>query len=146
MHFEDLVGDRNLMLKRTRYSTFQICELFGIARPRLQEWIVRGYIKPSIQKSVSRGTKNVLSKNDLYKLKIFDIFFRFGMSRRTLGVFLDVFRYKSAEDIIEAGHKYLIWFGPQMEKYISDPLMDNEVERSVYLEIITSAMEDRNRV
>ena len=54
-------------------TTFTVTDIekLRIKRERLQDWMVRGFIEPSIQKAFGQGTKNLFNIYDLYKIQIF---------------------------------------------------------------------------
>lgn len=83
------------------YSTFKIAKKLRIPRSSLQQYIDRGFIKPSIQKADGRGTKNIFSLNDVYTLKLFQTLHQGGFSQKVASgmstVLLGKF-YKSFED------------------------------------------------
>ena len=70
-------------MKRSRdaYTTFDIVEKLGIKRDRLNDWLTRGYITPSIQRASGQGTKNLFSRFDLYLIKVFEHMLSRGFSR-----------------------------------------------------------------
>ena len=64
------------------YTTFEVVKKMGIRQERLREWIDRGFIIPSIQKAQGRGTKNIFSRDDLYKLGLFQYLLSISLSRK----------------------------------------------------------------
>jgi hypothetical protein len=64
------------------YTTFDIEKKLGIPRNRLQQWLDRAIITPSIEQARGHGTKNRFSRNDLYRLELFQRLVRCGFSRR----------------------------------------------------------------
>lgn len=98
------------MYGKGQYSTFDIVALFLLTRARLQEWIARGFIVPSVEKSVSRGTRNIFSRNDLYLIAVFIHLLEHGMHRELAAKFIGLFRRRSLSETLEEGKKYLIWF------------------------------------
>ena len=63
----------------------KICEL---KRTRLQTWMERGWIVPSIQKATGHGTRNIWNRQDLYNIAIFKKITESGWSREVAGDFL----------------------------------------------------------
>ena len=64
------------------WTTFQIEKELGIKRTRLQEWLVRGFIKPSIHKSTRIGDKNLFSPKDIFDLGRFIFLVEAGVTRK----------------------------------------------------------------
>lgn len=54
------------------YTTFEIEKILQIPRTRLQDWLARDYIWPSLEKSEEKGEKNRFSRDDLYCIYLFD--------------------------------------------------------------------------
>ena len=72
--------------RKNEYTTFDIVRLFDIKRNRLQPWLDAGFIVPSIQKSTRKGTKNLFSKNDLYRIRLFTLLLDAGMTRKEAAI------------------------------------------------------------
>lgn len=53
------------------FTTFDIVKILGIERNLLAQWLMKGYITPSVRRAKGTGTKNLFSRNDLYKMKLF---------------------------------------------------------------------------
>ena len=64
------------------YLAKDVYELTGVKRNRLQAWIERGFISPSIKKANGHGTRNIWSKKDIKKIKKFKRLIELGYSRR----------------------------------------------------------------
>jgi hypothetical protein len=62
------------------YTTTDIARL-GTKRERLKEWMLRGYIKASIESANGAGTKNLFSRWDLYMIQLFQYLVERGFSR-----------------------------------------------------------------
>jgi len=62
------------------FSTFDVEKILNIKRTRLQEWINRGFIKPS-QASAGQGTKALFTREDLYGIQLFSELLKFGLNR-----------------------------------------------------------------
>lgn len=63
------------------FSTFNVEKILGIKRTCLQEWLNRGFIKPSIQKAFGKGSKALFSREDIYKIKLFEVLLTTGFKR-----------------------------------------------------------------
>ena len=64
------------------FTTGDVVKVTGLARPRIQEWISRGYIKPSISSHGSHGNPNLWNRQDVYELLIFRQLVDRGFSRK----------------------------------------------------------------
>jgi hypothetical protein len=62
--------------------------ILEVKRNRLQQWLERGYIIPSIQVASGHGTRNVWSRNDLYTIALFKKITESGLSRKLVSDFL----------------------------------------------------------
>lgn len=62
------------------FSSFQVRDILNIDYTRLQEWIRRGYIVPSIP-AAGRGTKAKFSRSDLYIIQTFTLLLQRGINR-----------------------------------------------------------------
>ena len=67
------------------YQTAAVTAITGVKRPRLQTWLERGWIQPSIQSGSGAGTRNIFSRNDLYIIGIFKLLTETGIPRETVG-------------------------------------------------------------
>ena len=62
------------------WTISQSTELLNIPKPRGRDWFIRGYIEPDHPTS-GQGKLNLLSKNNLYQLKVFDFLIDQSVSR-----------------------------------------------------------------
>ena len=53
------------------FSLPEICRILDLKRDRIQQWLDRGYISPSIKKASGQGTRNIFSREDLYVIAVF---------------------------------------------------------------------------
>ena len=65
-----------------QFSTFDITRVFGIPRSNIQQYMDRGFIKPSIESAEGKGTRNLFSVEDLYRLRIFQRLHAVGLSQK----------------------------------------------------------------
>ena len=70
-----------MSINQKKYTTPELIKVIGVTRARLQQWVERGYVGPSIQKASGQGVKNLYSVGDLYKIAIFKHLIEFGFSR-----------------------------------------------------------------
>jgi len=52
------------------YSTYDVCQILGIARERLRDWMVRGFVTPSLP-SMGKGTIAIFTDKDIVEIKRF---------------------------------------------------------------------------
>lgn len=71
------------------YTTFDIKRIIGIKMERLQDWMKKGFVKPSRQESVARGKKSYFSLTDLYLIKTFQFLINNGIQRKVAAKWLD---------------------------------------------------------
>jgi len=53
------------------YTSSDVKEFLGVKVDRLQDWVNRGYVTPSIQQASGQGTKNLYSRDDLILIALF---------------------------------------------------------------------------
>jgi hypothetical protein len=66
--------------KIAKYSTLDIIKALKIPRERLRDWIVRGFISPSLP-SCKQGVKAGFSDADIYGIAIFEKLLDYGYKR-----------------------------------------------------------------
>jgi hypothetical protein len=71
------------------FEASDITEITGVKRPRLQQWLERGFIHPSIQKAEGHGSRNVYNRYDLYRIGIFKKLVESGLSRKLVASYLN---------------------------------------------------------
>lgn len=71
------------MISKTKdeFSLFEVRDKLGITRNRLQEWVSMGFITPK-EKAAGAGTKNVFDRNNVYQIRLFQIFLKLGVYRK----------------------------------------------------------------
>jgi hypothetical protein len=57
-------------MEKETFTTFDIIKALGIPRERLQDWMNRGFVKPSIP-ATGKGTKAFFTLLDVYALALF---------------------------------------------------------------------------
>lgn len=72
---------------KQEFTTFDIAKILGIKRNCIQPWIDGSFIVPSIQKSTRRGTKNIFSREDLYRIRLFQQLLDSGISRGEASIY-----------------------------------------------------------
>lgn len=64
-------------------------KIVSVKRTRLQQWLERGWIVPSVRVADGPGTRNVYSRNDLYKIAVFrEATERWGLTREMAAKFI----------------------------------------------------------
>lgn len=76
---------------KTSYTTFDIEKALKIPKERLREWIIRGYVKPSVQQATGQGTKALFSLNDVYGIALFRRLIDSGFSRESAAEYVKGF-------------------------------------------------------
>ena len=87
------------------YSTFDILRAMGLRIERIQDWINRGYVTPSIETAHGQGTKNVFSKDDLYRIQLFKSLVTHGFLRKDAARY---FKAVSLDSQMLEGHDFLV--------------------------------------
>ena len=83
-----------------------VTEITEVKRPRLQQWMDLGYIKPSVESATGHGSRNQWSREDLYKIAIFKKIAESGLSRK---VAADLIKSISIGDhIVKPG--FCLWY------------------------------------
>jgi len=68
-----------------KFTTFDIAKILGIRRGTLQQWIDFGFVEPSVAKAKGRGTKNLFSAEDIFRIEIFRELYSAGFSQKLAG-------------------------------------------------------------
>lgn len=75
---------------RNQFSTLDIGRALGLERERLREWMVRGFLKPTVS-AEGQGTKAVFSRTDAYGVALFLRLLEIGFRREQAGEFVREF-------------------------------------------------------
>jgi hypothetical protein len=70
------------------FQAHHVEKITGVKRNRLQAWLERGYIKPSIQVADGHGTRNIYALHDLYAIATFKKIVESGLSRELVAQFI----------------------------------------------------------
>ena len=73
-----------------KFLAADVEKITGVKRTRLQQWLERGYLKPSIQEAGGHGTRNIYSRKDLYLIASFKRIAESGISRQMAADMLEV--------------------------------------------------------
>lgn len=69
------------------YSS-DIVRITGVKQTRLHGWIERGWIRPSVQKGVGTGSKNIYNRFDLYNIEMFKQLVSQGLPRKVIASYI----------------------------------------------------------
>jgi len=64
-----------------QFSKTHIEKIFGTKKTRIQEWMDRNLIEPSIKRAEGKGKIAIFSLNDLYNMNLFLTLITLGLSR-----------------------------------------------------------------
>ena len=77
-----------------QFYTSDVTRITGVKRNRLQVWLDKGWIIPSIQKAQGQGTRNIFSLHDLYIIALFRKLVEIGVPRKFVGMCTqELFKY-----------------------------------------------------
>lgn len=74
----------------TEYTTTQVRNTFKINRNTFQDWLDRGFVVPSIQKSSKQGESNLFSFGDLCRIYAFQKLMLVGLTREKAKDYSDI--------------------------------------------------------
>ena len=66
---------------KEEFTVKEVVSILGIPRPRLQDWVLRGFVKPSLVCSAGQGVANIYGRIDLYVISIFKTLVEHGIHR-----------------------------------------------------------------
>jgi DNA-binding transcriptional MerR regulator len=72
-------------MESEEFTTFQVSRILGVSRSSLQQWLDFGFIEPSKQVSEGKGSKNLFSREDLYRIEMFRVLHRAGVAQKKAG-------------------------------------------------------------
>lgn len=81
--------------KKFSYTSTEAAKILNIPLPRFQDWMARGFIKPS-EPSEGQGKKAIFSILDLYSIRVFQGLLSMGLDRTTSARVLQ--HYRDYED------------------------------------------------
>ncbi|MBI9083308.1 MAG: hypothetical protein JEZ11_06880 [Desulfobacterales bacterium] len=80
------------------YSTIDICNALELPRERLRDWMVRGFVKPSLP-STSKGTIAIFIRPDVMTVALFKVLIDRGFRREAAAEYANLLRDVSPQDI-----------------------------------------------
>jgi hypothetical protein len=72
------------------FTTFDFDRKLGIQRNLIAQWLMRGYILPSVTQAKGVGTRNLFSRNDAYKIVLFKKLVETGIRRDEAKYYIDI--------------------------------------------------------
>ena len=70
------------MAQKTEFTTFDVVKIIDIKMERLQDWMKRGFIRPTRQVPISRGLKSYFDRLQLYIIETFRYLVENGINRQ----------------------------------------------------------------
>lgn len=70
------------------YSASDVTRITGVKRTRLQQWLERSFIVPSIQEASGPGTRNIYNRMDIYNIALFKKITESGWPRKMAADFI----------------------------------------------------------
>lgn len=70
------------------YQLKDLMWVVEITAPRVQVWLEKGWVRPSVQVASGYGTRNIYSRGDLYLVALFRQVVDMGLQRQRAGDFL----------------------------------------------------------
>jgi DNA-binding transcriptional MerR regulator len=74
-----------------QFYTSDVTRITGVKRNRLQVWLDRGWIIPSIKKAQGQGSRNIFGLHDLYVIALFKKLVGIGVPRKFVGMCTQAF-------------------------------------------------------
>jgi DNA-binding transcriptional MerR regulator len=92
-----------------QFLTSDVTRITGVKRNRLQVWLDKGWITPSIQKAQGQGTRNIFSLHDLYVIALFKKLVEIGVPRKFVGICTQKFQEQPLLGLFLKSDNYC-WF------------------------------------
>jgi DNA-binding transcriptional MerR regulator len=93
---------------RDQFSTLDIVKALDIPRERLREWLVRGYVRPSVS-AEGQGTRAIFTRTDVYTVALFRRLLEIGFRREEAGKFVRKFQEREKDAPEQQRTVYLIF-------------------------------------
>ena len=71
------------------YSTLDVVQALNIPRERLRDWMIRGFIKPSLP-STGKGTISIFTKVDVFGVALFEKLLEKGFKREVAAEYIKI--------------------------------------------------------
>lgn len=145
---------------KKEFTTQELLKVVGITRTRLQPWVERGYISPSVQCASVQGVKHLYSIYDIYKVAVFKYLLEYGFSRDRAGTMVKNWSFiEGAEKKYHvlcdfgSGHSAQVFsfdervFMAEVFRFIQDDVVLNDYSpiHDVFISNITDQIEDVNQ-
>ena len=98
------------------FTTFQVAKILGVSRSSVQQWLDSGFIEPSILAAEGRGTKNLFSREDLYRIAMFRALSRAGVAQKKAGKLRNEFDFDKAARNPQSFRMAYFSYGPDEEE------------------------------
>jgi len=104
------------------YTLQEAASLFGVELGKIREWISRGYIDPAIP-ATGRGVPNLLSKENLYQISLFNKLLTVGLSRITAAPIVGLMGFKATYGTIGMSEEFILNINLKKIKTETDKLI-----------------------
>jgi hypothetical protein len=91
------------------YSITDVSRILGIEKPRVRDWIVKGYIIPSWHRAMARGDKNLLTYDDLCHVYLFQQLLSKGFHRTPVGFIIREIGKTGFTKNLGLDFRYVVW-------------------------------------
>ena len=91
------------------YSILDVSRILGIEKPRVRNWVVRGFIIPSWHAAMARGDKNLLTYDDLCSIYLFQQLLSKGFHRTPIAFIISEIAKRGLTHILKSNFRYVIW-------------------------------------
>lgn len=98
---------------KLEFKAKEVTEITGVSRERLQQWLTREYIVPSIQIADGAGTRNIYSVADLCTIEVFKKLVESGWSRELVGKFM--LKGAISDEVLDKIPAYILYMRRQNE-------------------------------
>ena len=114
------------------FKASRVYEITGVKRNRLQVWMERGWITPSIEEASGHGTRNVFNRKDLYFIAMFKELVARGLPRKTIGAFFSSImgHYHQMSDSVIEGIEYW-FFGRSGGQLRADAIFSDNIDEPI---------------
>lgn len=77
-------------MRTEEFTTFDFDKKLGVQRNVMAQWIMRGYIVPSVTRAKGLGTRNLFSRNDAYRIVLFKKLVETGIRRDEAKYYINI--------------------------------------------------------
>jgi len=126
------------------YSTLDIVKALNIPRERLRDWMIRGFVKPSLP-STGKGTIAIFTRADIYGIAIFGKLLEKGFKRETASEYTDIVIGRRLRALNYILFKSLIRDGKRVvdiEEHIGKDSLKVKIDEKGNLKVISGPFEN----